>query len=824
MRPNRFAAALFILLSFCCALQSFSQSANLNSDNLKNVKVDALSDAEIKSYYQRASAAGLTQEQLVKMAADRGMPAEEIDKLRSRLEEMGQPKTSNRTDTAENRRRAGESSADRKVDEDAMQVPVQRIKRDTTIFGSELFMEGSLVFEPNLRIPSPGSYILGPDDQLLVNVFGYSEQAYNLTVNAEGNVYIQNVGPIKVVGSSIEEASEKIKAKLASTIYKAIKSGQTKVEVSLGKIRSIRVTVIGQATKPGTYTVSSFTTLFNLLYQCGGPSDVGSYRNIEVIRGNKIIRKVDLYAFLTEGDRKDNLLLQEQDVVRIPYYSIRAKMTGQVKRSGKFELLPEEKLSQLLTYSGGFNDSAYQSSVQVTRLGDNGFTLFTVNAADFTSFIPQSGDAFVIGKALNRYLNRVSVAGAVMRPGDFELKPGMKLKDLIELAGGVREDAYLDRAIISRLNEDLTASTVSFTVKDVITGKTDVTLKKEDAIRISSIFDLKDQQTLTIEGEVRNPGSFAYSQKITLRDLILKAGNFTEAANPKMVEISRRIKNTDVTQSDFQQTQIIKVDIQNGLMSSNAETELQPFDAVVVRAEPGYNKSRWVYLDGQVMNSGRYVLEASSERISHLLKRAGGFKGSADSSSITVKRFINSSVPTEERQKIVERMLNIDPDSLAANPRLRDAYFKNVELLGVNVPKLKANPGGTEDLILEEGDVITVSRASNLVRVSGEVRNPTLLAYESGTNAKDYIKGSGGFTDKARKSGVFVIYPDGRSKPVKRFLWFKKYPSVTPRSEVFIPAKAVDNKKGFGTGEWIAVSSIIASLATMLVALINITK
>lgn len=779
-----------------------------------------MSDAEIKNYAQRATAAGFTQEQLIKMALDRGMPAEEVEKLKNRLDTMGTVKA-NSTDTSQTKKSSTDSKADRPVEDGAMRVPTQKIKRDTTIFGSEIFMEGSLVFEPNLRIPSPANYILGPDDQIVVNVFGYSEQTYNLTVNAEGNVYIPNVGPIKVVGSSIEEAADRIRAKLASTIYKAINSGQTKVEVSLGKIRSIRVTVIGQATKPGTYTVSSFTTLFNLLYQCGGPSDVGSYRNIEVIRGNKIIRNVDLYAFLTEGDRKDNLLLQEQDVVRIPYYSIRTKLEGQVKRSGKFELLPAEKFSQLLAYSGGFNDSAYQSSVQVTRLGDNGFTLFSVNSADFSSFTPKSGDAFVIGKVLNRYLNRVSISGAVMRPGDFELKASMKLLDLIELAGGAREDAYFDRAIISRVNDDLTSSTLSFAVKDILSGKTDLPLKREDAVKISSIFELKDQQTLTIEGEVRNPGSFAYSQKITLRDLILKAGNFTESANPKTIEISRRIKNTDVSQSDFQQTQIIKVDIQNGLASSTAETELQPFDAVVVRAEPGYSKARWVYMGGEIMNSGRYVLEASGERISHLLQRAGGFKGSADSNSITVRRFINSSIPIEERKRIVERMLNIDQDSLNSNARLKQEYLKNIELLGVNVQKLKMEPGGSEDLILEEGDMITVARASNLVRISGEVRNPTLLAYEKSTSAKYYIKGTGGFTENARKSGVFVIYPDGRSKPVKRFLWFKSYPAITPRSEVFVPAKAKDNRKGFGTGEWIAVSSIIASLATMVIAVMN---
>jgi protein involved in polysaccharide export with SLBB domain len=822
MKFSQITALLFTAFFFCSALNSFSQS--LSSENLREVRVDALSDEEIKAYYQRATAAGFSQDQLIKLALERGMPAEELAKLRMRLTEMSKASTDTTNVNGATKKKESLKTTDRKVDDDAMKVPTRPITRDLMIFGSELFTDASSVFEPNLRIPSPANYILGPDDELTVNVFGYSEKTYELTVNAEGNVYIPNVGPVKVSGMTIEAAADKIRNKLAATIYKAIRTGQTKVEVSLGKIRSIRVTVIGQASKPGTYTVSSLTTLFNLLYQCGGPSDVGTFRNIELIRGSKVVRTVDLYAFLVSGDRKDNLVLQEQDVIKIPYYDTRVMLAGEIKRPGKYELLPGETFEKLLGFSGGFSDSAYRSLVKVTRLSDNGIELADIRAGSFASFIPRTGDFFTISKGLSRFINRVSLKGAVMRPGNFELKPGMTLKQLIEEAGGVRPDAFLARGFVSRLDDDFTQSSISFGVKTVMSGEENVLLKREDVVSISSLFDLKDVLTINIEGEVRKPGIYVFSENLMLKDLVLQAGGLTEAANFKNVEIFRRIKNPDVSQRDFQQSETIRADLSGGLSSAAADTKLDPYDMVVVRAEPGYNKPRWVYIEGQVMSPGKYALAASGERISDMVKRAGGFKGSADSSSITVRRYISAGVSLEERKSIVERLLNIERDSIEGSSRLRETYLKNVELLGVNVQKVKDNPGGSEDLILEDGDILTISRANNLVKVSGEVYNPTLLPFENNTTAKYYIKRSGNFTNNAVRNNVFVIYPDGRAKSLQKFLWFKSYPAVTPRSEVYVPSKPKDNKKGFGPGEWIAVSSIIASLATLIVAVVNATQ
>ncbi|MES2646938.1 MAG: SLBB domain-containing protein [Bacteroidota bacterium] len=808
---------LVLIIAAIFTINPRLQAQSINSENLKQVKVDDLSDAEIKAYYQKAVSSGLSEEQLLTIATQRGMPAGEISKLRLRLAGLNS-KSASIADTSKN---AESTSAGRLINEDAMNVPMQKLQRDSNVFGSELFTSSSMVFEPNLRIPTPSNYILGPDDQLIVNVYGYSEQSYSLTVNAEGNIYIPNVGPIKVSGFSIEEAGDRIRNKLAATIYRAISSGQTKVEVSLGKIRSIRVTVIGQASKPGTYTVSSLTTLFNMLYLCGGPNEMGSFRNIELIRGNKPVRFIDLYNFLLLGERKDNVLLQEQDVIRIPYYSIRVQMNGAIKRPGKFELKAVETFDKLLSYGGGFSDSAYRGIVQVTRLSDSGIVISDLVAKEFSAFVPRTGDAFKIAKNINRFSNRVTVEGAILRPGDFELKPGMTLKQLLEIAGGLREDAFTERGLIKRQKNDLTYTTKSFVVRDVISGKENVLLNREDVVSITSILDLRDELLVNLGGSVRNPGDFNYTDSLTLKDLILKGGGFLETANTASVEISRRIKNPDIMQRNFKQTEIITVDLSKGLSSEGGETRLMPFDVVNVRAEPGYNNPRQIYIQGEVMNTGRYILQASGERLSSVIKRAGSFKGSADSTSITIRRIINPSLTVEERQAIIERMLNISRDSIKKDSRLQDNFLKDVELLGVNYLRLKENIGGNEDLILENGDIIDVARLTNLVRVNGEVYNPTLLPFENNTNAKYYIKGAGNFTSNANKKGIFVIYPDGRAKSVKRFLFFKSYPSMSPRSEVYVPSKDQSTRKGFGPGEWIAVSSIIASLATLIVAVVN---
>jgi protein involved in polysaccharide export with SLBB domain len=815
MKLTRFFACLLAFGLFC--LPVFGQI--LNADNLQNVKVDALSDEELKSYYQKAMASGLTQEQLLTLALGRGLPQEEADKLKARLTALetgvrpaGAPKNAAKSNGESNNR----------VLSDEPKAETINLGKDPTIFGSELFTTASLGFESSAKIATPASYTLGPGDELLINVYGYSEQAYKLLVSNEGVVYIPNVGPIAVSGLTVGDAANKIKARLAATIYKAINSGQTKVQVVLSSIRSIQVTVIGQASRPGTYTVSSLTTLFNLLYQCGGPSDMGSYRHIEVVRAGKLARTLDLYAYLLRGDKTDNVLLQDQDVVRIPYYISRVKIEGEVKRPGKFEVKKGENFDQLLTYSGGFTDLAWRGSVKVTRIEDNGRVINDLAAGDFGGYTPKTGDAYLVTAGLMRYQNRVTIAGAVLRPGEFELVPGLTLKQLIEKAGGLKPDAFYERGIIDRLNEDRTPASVAFDAAQVVKGNGDLPLKAEDRVEVPSIYDLKDQASVQIEGEVRKPGRMLYQDDITLKDLIVKAGGFTDIANKASIEINRRVKPDMKSIAPVQMERIL-IDLTAGLKPNDSDLELKPFDYIVVRPVAGVAVSRSVYVEGEVLNTGKFVLSGPGDRISSIIARAGGFTSSADSSSVSIKRFKSLGLSKEERQKTIERVLQINRDSVVKNPNLSDDYMKDVQLLSVNVQKIKDGQGGNEDLILEDGDVISISRASSLVRVSGEVYYPTSLPYEANTDAKFYIKRSGYFTSTARRSKVFVIYPDGRAKAVKRFLWFKSYPEVTPRSEIFVPGKSV-KANSITTAEWLAISTIAASLGGLVIGIVNATR
>ena len=815
MKLTRLSALLLALVLY--ALPSLSQV--LNADNLQNVKIETISNDELQAYYQKAMASGLSQDQLFKLAADRGLPNEQIVILKNRIALLA----SGASPVAADKTKAKPVAEDNnRTLTDADKVSQFRLIRDSSIFGNELFTTASLGFESSSRIATPASYTLGPGDELMINVYGFSEQTYKLIVSNEGAIYIPNVGPIMVSGLTIGDATAKIKARLGATIYKAINSGQTKVQVVLANIRSIQVTVIGQASRPGTYTVSSLTTLFNLLYECGGPSDLGSYRNIEVIRDNKTIRIVDLYAYLLRGDKKGNLLLQEQDVVRIPYYDSRVKIEGEVRRPGKYEAKTGENFDQLLTYAGGFTDSAWRSSVKVTRIQDKGIVLNDLPATDFSAYLPQTGDRYLVTKGLSRYANRVVISGAVLRPGEYELKEGLTLKQLIENAGGLRPDAFPERGEISRLNTNLTPSSIAFNAAQVLNNTGDVPMKAEDKVLIPSVYDMKDQASLQVEGEVRKPGTFIFQDNITLKDVITKAGGFTNNANTASIEVSRRIK-PDMLNSAPLQAEIIQVDLSTGLQPNGKDLILMPFDNIVIRPLAGVAATRAVYVDGQVLNTGKFVLTGPGDRISQILKRTGGFTSSADSSSISIKRYASLGINKEERQKTIERILKINRDSLINNPNLREDYLKDVEMLSVNVAKIKEAPGGNEDLILEDGDIISISRASSLVRVSGEVYHPTSLPYESNTDAKFYIKRTGSYTSTARRSKVFVIYPDGRAKSVKRFLWFKNYPEIVPRSEIFVPSKA-EKAKGITTAEWLAISTIAASLGGLIIGIINTTK
>jgi protein involved in polysaccharide export with SLBB domain len=804
---------LYILfVTLICSTEVHAQISLLNTKDLSNINIDNYSDNDLLSALNEATQSGMSQSQFLKLISDRGMPDTEIAKLRGRLELLNKGVQSNRNRIAE----TDEDTIIPHVYDTAIsEIPMQKFKNDETIFGSELFTSNSLVFEPNLRITAPAGYILGPDDEIVILVYGYSETRYSLQINEQGEIYIPNVGPIFISGLTIEQATEKIKSKLASTIYRAINSGQTKVQLTLGKIRSIRITVIGQATKPGTFTVSSLTTLFNALYLCGGPTPMGSYRDIEVIRGNNVKRTADLYSFLVNGNQEDNIFLQEGDVIRIPYYKNRVKIYGNVKREGKFEMLDNESFSDLLKYCGGFTDDAYRGTVTVIRITDTEKKMIDVESSQFNTFKPNGSDEYLVRKLQDEYDNRIVIDGSINRPGPYELSPGITLKDLIDKAGGLNEDSYTKGVSIFRYLNNKTPTTLTVNLDSILQYGQKIYLKKNDSIFVHSIFDFADDNYITVDGSVRKPGKVQWRENFTLQDLLLSIGGLTESGDSSNIEISRRIRTANVAEANHNESDIFNIDLtkENSIQNN---VYLRPFDVVIVKTLPGYVSQRSVLVLGEVKSPGRYSLEKSGDKITDILKRAGGFKASADSTSMTLRRTTKSNLTIQEKERLFQRVLNIDADSLSQDPKLKDELYKTNDLISVDLTTAIAHTESSENLALEDGDILTIDRNSNLVKISGEVYYPTIVTYKPNKNLKYYIEQAGNFTSYARKGGSLVIHPDGKAESVKHFLWFKIYPSVSPRSEIYVPQKNKSNRTRLSVGELALLVSALSILANVL--------
>ena len=809
---------LFVLFTILfCSNQLHAQNSLFDLRDLSQVKIDDLSDDQVIAAYKKAIESGITESQLYKTLAERGLPDTEITKLRIRLQNL----TPIRKSVSDNNIKEEKvDNALNRYDTSGTNVPMQKFQNDQTIFGSELFTSNSLVFEPNLRIPAPVGYVLGPDDELIISVYGFSEKKYNLTINESGEIYIPNVGPIYVNGLSIEEAAEKIKSKLASTIYRAINTGKTKVQVMLGKIRSIRVTVIGQAKKPGTFTVSSLTTLYNILYLCGGPTSMGSYRDIQIIRGNQLKRTADLYDFLVEGNQKDNIILREGDVVRIPYYKNRVTLSGSVKREGKFEMLEGETFTNLLKYCGGFSDNAYRGTVTVVRITDTAKKIIDLNASNFSSFKTNGSDKYIVGKLHDEFGNRVVITGSVLRPGPYELTPDLTINALIVKAGGLSRDAYTKRISIFRYLKNKMPTMLSVDLDSVNNLSKNIYLVKDDSVTVHSIFEFQDSNYVTVEGNVRKPGIVPWRENISLRDVLLSVGGISQFGDSATIEISRRIRNAHVDQANHNESRIFNIDLADK-NDATSDVLLQPYDLVIVKSLPGYSPQRTVLVLGEVKSPGRYGLQKSGDKISDVIERVGGFKASADSSSITIRRNVKSNLTTAEREKLFQRILNISPDSLALHPRLKDELYKSYDLISVDLTKALANPSNSENLALEDGDVLTIDRSSNLVRISGEVYNPTIIPFKQNKSLKYYVQQAGNFTPYARKTGALVIHPDGKAASVKHFLFFKFYPPVTARSEIYVPQKVKTNRPRLGTAE---LALIISALGIAANVFINASK
>ena len=805
----------FMLLVILLVATTASAQDLLKGNNLANVRVDQLSDGDIAKLKSQLTAQGMTIDQAETMAIAKGMNPAEFAKLKARV--SGPTSTTGGAKTNKAPEARSSSSTDTADTEKyTQQLPKPLI--NPLIFGSELYTSVAPSFEPNMSLATPLNYVLGPNDQIAVSVYGVQEYSGDLLVSAEGNVSIPNVGLIRVAGLTIEAATQKIKNTMGSTVYTYLRSGGSKISVTLSKIRTIKVTIIG-ANRPATYRLSSLATVFNALYVSGGPTAFGTFREIELLRDNKLFKKIDLYRMLLNGDQSDNVGLKDNDVIRIPSYKTRVSIEGQVKRPGIFEVLPNENFANILAFASGFTDTAYQASVKVFAQTNKERQIKDLLQTQYNYYQPQMGDVFVVSKLLNRFSNRVKIAGAVYRPDVFELTTNLKVADLIRKADGLTEDAYTGRAQIIRLQEDLTRSVVSFDVAKALNGdaSNNILLNREDEVLITSKLDLRDSLNVYIQGEVRKPGSFEFTQGITLKDLILQAGGFTDAAF-KSIEIARLIKRDSIEPKDFRAAEIISTEVDGDISTAAASIKLTPFDVVTVKRKAGYTLPESVRITGQVQYPGPYALSARNERVSAILKRAGGYTADAfiEGAYLVHNKTAEEKKKEEENIERAKKILK-DSSGLAELETEKNTTFIKVPL---NLDKILSNPGSEEDVVLKVGDEIFIPKYDGQIKVSGAVLLNTQVPYSKNNSFSNYITAAGGYSADAIKRKAYIVYANGEAARSSKFLFFTVRPKVRPGSEIIVPKKAEGKK--VSTGELIGISSSIASLAGLIIALLRL--
>lgn len=803
---KKIVIAFVVVLAFLQSSGLFAQDL-MKSQDLSTLKVDYLTDAEVAKIKGQLQANNVTIEQAEPMALSKGMSAGEFAKLKTRLKAIDtgkEPVKKEDVDKAKNKKQAlreQEEYSNKKV-KDTL---------NALVFGSELFDNPTLNFEPDLKLATPVNYVLGPGDELQVSVYGVQEYNASIPVSVEGKVSIQYVGQIPVSGLTIEAATQKIRAAIAR-VYSTVASGQSQVGVSLSRIRTIKVTIIGSK-QPGNYSVSSLATVYNALYLGGGPSKNGSYRNIELIRNNKVYRNIDIYRFLVNGNQSDNIGLKDNDVIRIPAYTKRVTIEGEVKRPGIFELKAGESFSDVLRFASGFTDVAYTASVNVLQKTSKEFKVKDVKSSEFSTYKPLAGDVFKVTKILNRFENRIKIEGAVFRPDTYSFYSGMRIADLVAQADGLKEDAYRNRATIVRLKSDLTTEIVNVDLAKALAGDalSNVALQKEDVVTVYSILDFKEEYTVSIDGEVKKPGTFPYYDNLSLNDIIIQAGGLTGAAS-KRVEIARMIKSETEDTNNPNRVQLFDFEIASGANEQLANFQLHPFDVINIRRVAVYEKPQQVSVKGAVNYTGKYALVNKKEKIYDIIQRAGGLSSLADPNSVKIKR------PIQAKQ--IEDLENINlnlgkKDSIQnklENKLKEEIHFATIP---VDWNAILKKPNSTSNVTLLPEDEIEVSFLSESVKVTGNVLLTSEIPFEKGRGFAYYLDAVGGTDAKAWRKKAYVIYPNGRAAVTGHFLFWRSYPKVLPGSQIVVPEKP--EVKKMSVGEWVSIGSVISSLALLIV-------
>lgn len=780
----------------------------------------AMSDDAVMEYVKSGLKQGKPQKQLYNELMLKGVSTTQLQRIKDKYEQQKEHDIANKQSDVDMQRINPEKRDDVASAQDdnlKQDVPDDGIK----VFGRDIFRNANLTFEPSMNIATPVNYRLGPGDQLQIEVWGASEANITQKVTPDGYISIPDVGPINVNGLTVQAATNKIKGKL-SQIYSGMASSNvnlsTNVKVSLGQIRTIQVNIMGEVVRPGTYALSSFSTVFHALYKAGGISQLGSLRNIRVVRGGKTVATVDVYDYILHGHSHSDIRLQEGDVIIASPYEALVLIKGKIKRPMYYEMKTSESIRTLINYAGGFSDDAYTTAITVNRNNAREKTLCTVDEMNYGIFKVKDGDVVSIGAILDRYDNRIEVKGAVYRPGYYELgKDIQTVRELIERADGLLEDAFTNRAVLHRENPDKSLEVISVNVKGILDGNApDIILHKNDVLFIPSVYDLESKGTFEILGEVYSPGIFPYAANTKLEDLIIMAGGLTESASTVRVDVTRRIIDPTSTKKQKEYSKNFSFSVKDGFVVEGEQGfVLEPYDQVFVRRSPGYSPKVNVTIAGEVEFEGDYALNERNERLSDLIKKAGGLTEFAYIQGARLER----QMTPEEYQQAMELMEMVASNNkISGNDSIIVPKVYRTYPVGIDLVKIMANPHSEIDPILQEGDVVVIPQYMTTVSVSGSVRKPNSVVYDKKMKLKDYISESGGYAERASKSGTFILYPNGHIKKLGRNANAK---DIAGGSKIIVPQK--------GQSQWNLATSLSAittsvSMLAVIASLVNTLK
>jgi len=794
-----------------------------------------MTDTQIAQFIQREARAGVSQSQIVTKLVQRGVTVDQIRRVRNQQQkqvtengvtasapkaESGAEKrmrtnndgtvrqelnTAKAGTTTEINTNASDDVADVESDVQATSNTNEGVGKK--VFGRDIFNQRALSFEPNMNIATPQNYVLGPGDQVIVDVYGASQRTLQLTISPEGDITVPGYGPIQVSGLTVASANAKIRSTLGS------RYSSSNVKLTVGNTRTIMINVMGEVRTPGTYHLSAFSTVFHALYMAGGINDLGTLRNIKVYRNGNLISIVDIYEYILNGRLAGNVRLQEGDVIQVGPYDCLVGVTGKVKRPMFYEMRKNESVATLLKYAGGFTGDAYKKSIRLTRQAGERYSVFTVDEFEMNSFQVDDGDAVVVDGMLNRYDNMVEIKGAVFRPGQYQLGNEINsVRSLIAHAEGVTEDAFTARGVMHRMKADRTLEVIPVDIQGILAGTVpDIPLKNEDVLFIPTQADLQQQRTLTIHGEVMSPGTYQFADNTTLEDLILQAGGLTDAASLAKVDVSRRIVDPMSTTSSRTLAKTFTFSLRDGfVVDGTPGFILEPYDEVYVRRSPGYMTQRNITISGEVLFEGNQTLVNKNMRLTEAIKAAGGVTEEAYVKGARIERRLNDD--ERARRSFLLKQLSSQAEG-SDSVKIEQLDLGDTYTVGIHLEKALENPGSEYDVVLREGDRIIVPEYNGTVKISGNVMYPNTVVYSPGKNYKYYINQAGGYGNRAKKSKTWVIYQNGTMAQVGHGA------KIEPGCEIVVPTKPKADPAL--TSKWISIAQSVFSMAAMVTILIK---